>query len=103
MIRWMPKNGGMGIEGQLSIEQRHKKKRKRSILEGIVETIRLTSRRLTMPASGGSTPLPTSQVVVFQGSMVVVRDSHDDEISNYFLTIGSSMPFVHSPSYYQII
>lgn len=55
-----------------------------------------------MPTSRGSTPFPTSQVVVFQGSMVVVRDSDDDEISNYFLTIGSSMPFLLSP-YYQII
>ena len=53
-------NGGMIIEGQLSIEQRCKKKRKRSILEGIVETIGLTSRWLTMPASSGYTPLPTS-------------------------------------------
>ena len=32
-------NGGMRIEGHLRIEQRHKMKRKRSILEGILELL----------------------------------------------------------------
>ena len=56
-----------------------------------------------MPASSGSIHFPTSQVVLFQGSLVVSQNSHDSGKSNSSLTPSSSMPFVPSPSYYQTI
>ena len=69
--------GGMGIDRQLSVEQRPRKRRKSQVLEEIDETSRLTPARLTMPVSSGSIPLPTSQVVLSQGSLVVSQNSHD--------------------------
>ena len=70
--------GGMGIDRQLSVEQRPRKRRKSHVLEDIDETSRLTPARLTMPTSSGSIPLPMSQVVLSQGSLVVSQNSHDD-------------------------
>ena len=95
--------GGMGIDRQLSVEQRPRKRRKSHVLEEIDETSRLNPTRLTMPTSSGSIPLPTSQVVLSQGSLVVSQNSHDGGKSNSSLTPSSSMPFVPSPSYYQTI
>ena len=92
------KKGAMGIDRQLSVEQRPRKRRKSHVLEEIDET-----NRLTMPAFSGSIPLPTSQVVLSQGSLVVSQNSHDGGKSNSSLTPSLSMPFVPSPSYYQTI
>ena len=95
--------GGMGIYRQLSVKQRPRKRRKSHVFEEIDETSRLIPTRLTMPVSSGSIPLPTSQVVLSQVSLVVSHNSHDDGKSNYSLTPSSSMSFVPSPSYYQTI
>ena len=66
------KKGGMGIDRQLSVEQRPRKRRKSHVLEDIDET-----SKLTMLSSSGSIPFPMSQVVLSQGSLVVFQNSHD--------------------------
>lgn len=101
MIRWKPKKVAWELIDK-SLERRPRKKRKSRVLEEIDETSTLTLARLTMPASSGSIPLPTYQVVLSQGSLVVSQNSHDGGKSNSSLTTSSSMPFVPSP-YYQII
>ena len=82
----------------MSVEQRPRKRRKSHVLEEIDET-----SMLTMPTSSGSIPFPMSQVVLYQGSLIVSQNSHDGGKSNSSLTPSSSMPFVPSPSYYQTI
>ena len=62
---------GMGIDRQLSVKQIPRKRRKSHVFEEIDETSRLNPARLALPASSGSIPFPMSQVVLYQGSLVV--------------------------------